>query len=56
MREFLYGIIVGAALVYCYEYFDAPGIIDYLNGATDTAVKSTSGYGGKDKVQKEQHR
>ena len=47
MREFLYGLILGAATIYCYHHFDAPGILDYLNGATAAAVKSTSGYGGK---------
>jgi len=56
VREFLYGLIVGAAVVYCYEYFDAPGIVAYLNGATESAVKSTSGYGGKEKVEKEKER
>jgi hypothetical protein len=47
MREFFYGLILGAASLYCYNYFDAPGILDYLNSATASAAKSTSGYGGK---------
>lgn len=47
MREFFYGLILGAASLYCYHYFDAPGILEYLNNATASAVKSTSGYGGK---------
>jgi len=53
VREFFYGLILGAAAMYCYQYFDAPGIVDYLNGATAAAVKSTSGYGGKDKAERE---
>jgi len=49
MREFFYGLILGAATVYCYKYLDAPGILDYLNSATEHAVESTHGYGGKTK-------
>lgn len=48
MREFLYGLVLGAALMYGFEYFDAPGILAYLNSATEYAVESTSGYGGSD--------
>jgi hypothetical protein len=44
MREFVYGVIVGAFLTYAYNFFDAPGILAYLNSATEHAVKSTSGY------------
>jgi hypothetical protein len=44
MREFIYGVILGAATIYLYNYFDAPGILAYLNRATADAVKSTSGY------------
>ena len=44
MREFIYGLIIGAALTYGYNYFDAPGILAYLNSATASAVKSTHGY------------
>jgi hypothetical protein len=44
MREFIYGVILGAATLYAYKYFDAPGIFAYLNNATASAVKSTSGY------------
>ncbi|HVN86338.1 MAG TPA: hypothetical protein VMW17_16005 [Candidatus Binatia bacterium] len=46
MREFIYGLILGAASLYCYRYFDAPGILAYLNNATTYAVESTHGYGG----------
>lgn len=56
MREFFYGLIIGAAVVYGYTYFDAPGMVAYLNGATESAVKSTSGYGGKEKVEKQHQR
>ncbi len=35
--------------MYFYVYFDAPGVLDYLNGATKAAVESTSGYGGTGK-------
>lgn len=44
MREFFYGIILGAASIWMYNYFDAPGILAYLNSATESAVKSTHGY------------
>jgi hypothetical protein len=47
MREFLYGLILGAAAMYSFEYFDAPGLLTYLNSATESAVQSTHGYGGK---------
>ena len=46
MREFFYGLIVGGALMYGFEYFDAPGFLAYLNSATKSAVESTGGYGG----------
>lgn len=48
MREFVYGLILGIAAMYSFEYFDAPGVLAYLNSATASAVKSTSGYGGSD--------
>jgi hypothetical protein len=44
MREFFYGLILGAATLFAYNYFDAPGVLAYLNSATAAAVKSTSGY------------
>lgn len=44
MREFIYGLILGSALIYAYNYFDAPGILAYLNSATESAVHSTHGY------------
>lgn len=44
MREFFYGLILGFAAMYCFEYFDAPGVLGYLNSATESAVKSTHGY------------
>ncbi len=46
MREFFYGLILGAMSLYLFEYFDAPGVLEYLNSATESAVKSTHGYGG----------
>lgn len=49
MREFMYGLVLGAATMYCIEYFDAVGTIDYLNSATKSAVESTAGYGGTGK-------
>jgi hypothetical protein len=48
VREFVYGLILGIAAMYSFEYFDAPGVLAYLNSATASAVKSTSGYGGSD--------
>lgn len=44
VRAFFYGIILGAAAMYAYEYFDAPGVLAYLNSATEAAVRSTHGY------------
>lgn len=44
MREFFYGLILGAMAMYCFEYFDAPGMLAYLNDATASAVRSTHGY------------
>lgn len=44
MREFFYGLILGAAAMYSWTYFDAPALWAYLTGATDYAVKSTSSY------------
>lgn len=46
MREFFYGVILGATAMYLFEYFDAPGTLAALNSATKSAVESTSGYGG----------
>jgi hypothetical protein len=46
VREFFYGLVLGAASMYLFEYFDAPGVLAYLNSATEQAVESTSGYGG----------
>jgi hypothetical protein len=44
VREFFYGLILGAAAMYCFQYFDAPGVLAYLNDATRSAVQSTHGY------------
>ena len=49
MRQFIYGVIIGAAFWYAYERLDPPAILAYLNSATESAVKSTSGYGGTHK-------
>lgn len=46
MRQFIYGVVFGAAFWYAYERLDPPKILAYLNSATESAVKSTSGYGG----------
>jgi hypothetical protein len=48
VRQFIYGLILGAASMYAYERLDPPAILAYLNSATESAVKSTSGYGGRD--------
>lgn len=50
MRQFIYGLILGAATLFAYERLDPPAILAYLNAATESAVKSTSGYGGRDKA------
>lgn len=46
MRQLIYGLILGAASMYLYERLDPPAILAYLNAATQSAVQSTSGYGG----------
>lgn len=46
VRQFLYGLLLGAASMYFYERLDPPAILAYLNAATESAVESTSGYGG----------
>ena len=49
VRQFIYGVILGAAAMFAYERLDPPAILAYLNSATASAVKSTSGYGGADR-------
>jgi hypothetical protein len=46
LREFFYGLLLGALSMYLFQHFDAPGILQYLNAATESAVESTHGYGG----------
>ena len=46
VREFIYGLVLGAAMMWGFEYFDAPGIWADLNGATTSAKTSVGGYGG----------
>jgi hypothetical protein len=46
VREFIYGLIIGAGVWYAYERLDPPAILAYLNSATEHAARSTSGYGG----------
>ncbi|MFQ5665363.1 MAG: hypothetical protein ACE5I7_02915 [Candidatus Binatia bacterium] len=50
MRQFIYGLVLGVAAMYLYERVDPPAILAYLNAATESAVKSTSGYGGRDRA------
>lgn len=47
MRQFIYGLIFGAAAMYCYARVDPPKVFAYLNQATKSAVQATSGYGKK---------
>ena len=49
MREFVYGLLVGAAVMFGYVRLQPERILSYLNDATASAVRSTSGYGGKNK-------
>lgn len=49
MRQFIYGVICGLGFWFMYERVDPPKILGYLNSATESAVKSTSGYGGTHK-------
>lgn len=51
MRQLIYGLILGAASMYMYERLDPPAILGYLNAATESAVQSTSGYGGTHRKQ-----
>jgi len=44
VREFFYGLVLGAAFYWCVVYFDAEGMLGFLNSATESAVKSTHGY------------
>lgn len=46
VRQFIYGVVLGVAAMYLYARFDPPKILAYLNAATESAAKSTSGYGG----------
>jgi hypothetical protein len=48
VRQFVYGLILGIAAMYAYARLDPPKILAYLNAATESAVKSTSGYGGRE--------
>jgi len=50
VREFIYGLILGLAVVYGWERLDVPGIWNYLSGQTEYARQSTGGYGGKYKT------
>ena len=49
MRQFLYGVILGATALYCYVRVDPVTVFNYLNTATQSAVQSTHGYGGAKK-------
>ena len=49
MRQYIYGFIIGLAAMYAYARLDPPAILAYLNAATESAAKSTSGYGGTHK-------
>ena len=40
----MYGVILGTAAMWCWEYLDIPAVFAYLNAATEYAVKSTAGY------------
>ena len=41
MRQFLYGLILGVASMYCYARLDPVTILDYLNDATQSELGST---------------
>jgi len=49
MRQLIYGLILGAAAMYCYARLDPPKVLAYLNSATKSAVDSTHAYGGRTK-------
>jgi hypothetical protein len=46
VRQFFFGLLWGLAAMYLYARFDPPKVLSYLNSATESAVKSTGGYGG----------
>ncbi len=46
MRQFIYGVIIGAFAMFAYARLDPPAVLSYLNSLTASAVQSTSGYGG----------
>jgi len=52
VREMIYGLIVGATLLYGWETVDVPYWWAWLNGQTEYAVKSTSGYSAGHKTEK----
>lgn len=47
MREFIYGLVIGLSVMWGYQRFDIPGIIDRLDSATEDAAKSTGNYKNK---------
>ena len=49
VRQFIYGLVLGTAAMYCYARLDIPKMFAYLNSATQSAVESTHGYGGAKK-------
>ena len=44
VREFFYGVVLGATAMWLFVHFDAPGVLAFLNSATESAVQSTHGY------------
>jgi hypothetical protein len=47
VRQFIYGLIVGAAAMYAYARLDPPKLLAYLNQVTKSAAESTHGYAPK---------
>jgi len=45
MREYIYGLVIGLASLYCWEYFDVPGMWAYLTDATEQNAKISGGIG-----------
>lgn len=45
MREYIYGLIIGLVSLYCWEYFDIPGVWAYLTDATEQNARITGNFG-----------
>jgi hypothetical protein len=49
VRQFFWGVVFGLVFWWAYERVDPPAVLEYLTSATESAARSTSGYGGKNR-------